>query len=222
MTTESGGALVVIDGREVGRSPLPTDVPLDPGPHLLLVDRGDGSSPFTRRFEATAGATMSIAVVAAGSGAAAGRTAGAGGAPNDNGVVAPGDRRRAGDATITTSDPAGVRDDEATSPGLRGRAWKIGGIATASAGALLAGGGLLFGLSARSASNDVSRNYTAARDSAGKRAESLQWVGYGLGAAAVAAGVVMVLHGANLESSQTAAGLQASVTPGGVWVEGHF
>src|SRR5205823_93599 len=51
VSTEAAGAQVVIDGRDVGRTPLPRAIPLDVGPHLLLVERGDGSAPYTKRFQ---------------------------------------------------------------------------------------------------------------------------------------------------------------------------
>lgn len=61
VTAEVNGASILIDGREIGRTPHPGDIHLDPGPHMLTVDRGSGSPPFTQRLEVRAGAVLSVA-----------------------------------------------------------------------------------------------------------------------------------------------------------------
>ena len=76
-----------------------------------------------------------------------------------------------------------------------GRAWRTAGIATAGGGAVLLGMGLVFGLSAQSAADEVSEKYDPETERDGKRAVTLQWVSYGVGAAAVTAGILMYLHG---------------------------
>lgn len=199
VTSETAGATIVVDGREMGRTPQTRDIHLDPGPHLLLVDRGDGTPPFTQRLNAAAGATVSVVAQWTG-----GTSPTAGTAPPTL-IVAP--------------VAAGPGTGGAVGPGRR---WRVAGIAAASGGAVFLGGGVLFGLAARSASSDVSKRYDASRDSAGKRDQTLQWVGYGVGLTAIAAGVLLFTHGNAIDRNETPPGLHAVVTLGGVFVEGRF
>ena len=76
-----------------------------------------------------------------------------------------------------------------------GRGWRIAGIATAAGGVALIAAGIGFGAAAQSAADDVGKKYSSSTDSAGKRDATLQWVGYGVGAAALAAGTLLYLHG---------------------------
>jgi hypothetical protein len=65
--------------------------------------------------------------------------------------------------------------------------------------------GLAYGAAARSAGESVSKQYDAATASAGQRDQTLQWVGYGVGAAALATGALLYLHGRAPEGGPTAA-----------------
>ena len=105
-----------------------------------------------------------------------------------------------------------------------GHAWRVAGLATASGGVVALGAGLLFGLAARSASQDVSRKYDADRDSAGKRDAVLQWVGYGVGAAALGAGAWLFHHGAASDQHDSASdhAVRLLVLPRAVALEGAF
>ena len=76
-----------------------------------------------------------------------------------------------------------------------GRSFRIAGIATAAGGVALIAAGIAFGAAAQSAADDVGKKYSSSTDSAGKRDATLQWVGYGAGAAALAAGTLLYLHG---------------------------
>ncbi len=106
--------------------------------------------------------------------------------------------------------------------------WRIAGIATAAGGVVLVGVGVAFGLAARSAADSVSQQYSAGTESDGKRDVTLQWIGYGVGAAAVAAGALMYMH--SLSPAETpparAASLRgratASAHGGGLLLEGIF
>jgi len=198
------GAAIVIDGRDMGKTAPARELRLDPGPHLLLVDRGGGTAPFTQRLDVAAGAAVTVVVRLAASPAATSATAVAAATPPEATAIA------------RPSPSVG----EGTAPD-RGRSWRTAGIATAAAGAGFLGGGLLFGLSARSASADVSHQYDASQDSAGRRDETLQWIGYGVGAAAIATGAWLYFHGKTLDASEGHA-LHAGVLPGRLFVEGRF
>ena len=198
------GASIVIDGRDVGKTAPAREIRLDPGPHLLLVDRGGGTAPFTQRLDIAAGAAVTVVVRLTAAVAEAGAPNAAPASPQampaPAGVPAAGAEGRASD---------------------RGQRWRMAGIITAAAGAGFLGGGLLFGLAARSASTDVSHQFDAGRDSAGRRDETLQWVGYGVGAAAIATGTWLFFHGRALDATEGPA-LRAAVLPGRLVVEGRF
>jgi tetratricopeptide (TPR) repeat protein len=203
------GATIVIDGRDMGKTSAAHDIRLDPGPHLLLIDRGDGMPPFTQRLDVAAGALVSVVVQVAATGLAKGETTTAR-APDD----------KTGLPAVASPSPVAP---PAPGPG-RGRAWRISGIATAAAGALCVGGGVVFGAAAHAASNDVSSRYDAARDSAGRRDETLQWVGYGLGAAAIAAGVWLFAHGGALDAQEsgTSQTFNVMLGPGTLAIRGVY
>lgn len=198
------GATIVIDGRDMGKTAPAREIRLDPGPHLLLVDRGGGTAPFTQRLDVAAGAAVTVVV----------RLTAA--APTTGETTA---------TTVATAPPEATLPLGQAAPGAegldRGRSWRTAGIATAAAGAGFLGGGLLFGLAARSASSDVSHQFDASQDSAGRRDETLQWIGYGVGAAAIATGAWLFFHGKALDASEAPA-LHAGVLPGRVFVEGRF
>jgi hypothetical protein len=75
-----------------------------------------------------------------------------------------------------------------------GRGLRIAGWATAGAGVVAVAGGVLFGLRARSMSDRVTDApvFQASDESSGKDAVTFQWVCYGVGAAALATGGVLL------------------------------
>jgi len=105
------------------------------------------------------------------------------------------------------------------SPATDGRSWRIAGIATAGAGVALIAAGIAFGAAAQSAADEVGKKYNSSTDSAGKRDATLQWVGYGVGAAALAAGTLLYLHGRQPESEHAATGARS--LHGVAWLDGH-
>ena len=100
-----------------------------------------------------------------------------------------------------------------------GRGWRIAGIATAAGGVALIAAGIGFGAAAQSAADDVGKKYNSSTDSAGKRDATLQWVGYGVGAAALAAGTLLYLHGRQPEGEHAATGARS--LHGVAWLDGH-
>jgi hypothetical protein len=87
----------------------------------------------------------------------------------------------------------------AAAPAARGdgRGLRIAGWVTAGAGVVAVTGGVPFGLRARSMSERVTDApvFQASDESAGKSAVTWQWVCYGVGAAALATGVVLLYLG---------------------------
>jgi iron complex outermembrane receptor protein len=97
--------------------------------------------------------------------------------------------------------PAAVEESRPASPG---RGLRTAGIVSGSVGAASVIAGAIFGLRARSLSNRVAdaNTFNRSDDSAGQRAETLQWTFYGIGAGALVTGVVLYTLG--LRASQTA------------------
>jgi hypothetical protein len=108
-----------------------------------------------------------------------------------------------------------------------GRSFRIAGVTTGVAGVALLATGLAFGLAAKSAGEENSNSWDPDRDRAGKNYETLQWVGYGLGAAALGTGVFLYVYGRTFaERTQTAARWRIRTAlgrdGGGLAVEGRF
>ena len=108
-----------------------------------------------------------------------------------------------------------------------GVAGGIAGIATAAGGVGLVVAGLAFGAAAENAADSVSQRYSSSTEQDGKRYETLQWVGYGTGVVAIAAGTLMYLHGQRVHAaSESGGGLhgRAILNPngGGFVLEGVF
>jgi tetratricopeptide (TPR) repeat protein len=121
-------------------------------------------------------ATGAGATPAAGAGALPPAPAGAAGPPPALGAV----------AATPGSAPAPADD---------GRSWRIAGIATGAAGVVLVAVGIGYGAAAKNAADSVSKQYDASTESDGKRDATLQWVGYGVGVAAIATGAILYIHG---------------------------
>jgi tetratricopeptide (TPR) repeat protein len=111
--------------------------------------------------------------------------------------------------------------------GTDGRGWRTAGVITAAGGLALVGVGVGFGLDARSAASSVSSAYDPQRAESGRTNARIGWVFDAAGAAAVAAGVVMVLHGHRDAPSAGSAGslrvgAAAARGSGGIIVGGEF
>jgi hypothetical protein len=116
-------------------------------------------------------------------------------------------------ATVSTGAPV---------PATNARAWRVAGIATAGAGAALAGVGLAFGIAAQSAGESVGAQYDPATEADGKRYEKLQWIGYGVGAAALVTGVLLYVHGIEEKAGDLHARAAFDGRGGALLLEGTF
>jgi tetratricopeptide (TPR) repeat protein len=97
----------------------------------------------------------------------------------------------------------------------KGRRLRIGGIATAAAGGACIVTGIVFGAMASSKSDSVASAtaFDPAADSAGRRDATLQWVFYGVGAAAVGAGAVLYYLGWRADAAESRVALLPSWAP---------
>jgi len=101
-----------------------------------------------------------------------------------------------------------------------GHRFRVAGIATAAGGVALIAVGIGFGAAAQSAADDVGKKYNSSTDSAGKRDATLQWVGYGVGAAALATGVLLYVHGRQPDGEHASADRSRRLH-GVAWLDGH-
>jgi tetratricopeptide (TPR) repeat protein len=123
------------------------------------------------------------------------------------GEVPPGAAATAPPPATTTPPPPAIGVVAASPPPPdSGRTYRIAGIATAGAGVAFVAIGLAYGAAAKNAADSVSVQYNADTESAGKRDATLQWVGYGVGVAALATGAILYVHGmpSNKAPEQTA------------------
>jgi hypothetical protein len=99
---------------------------------------------------------------------------------------------RQAEPVATVRVPVGTASSES---GSRGSGRRMIGVALGVAGVAAAGAGLGFGLAARSAGDTGSKatTFDPAADSRGHSYQTLQWVGYGAGAALIAGGVATFL-----------------------------
>ena len=117
--------------------------------------------------------------------------------------------------------PPGAVDVNAAYPaqggGSKTGAYVIGGIGVVAG---LAGAGL--GYLAGSAFKDVEREYNADTEKKGKLFNTLQFVGYGLGAAGITTAIILMVRSGGSERAETPSGLALGVQPNGVVLQGSF
>jgi hypothetical protein len=111
-------------------------------------------------------------------------------------------RKATDDARVPPTATLAVRPDDTTAPG--NKRLRVTGLALGGVGVAALGTGAVFALQVRSTNDDLAAErrkaspeasrYTALQQS-GRRAQSLQWVSLGVGAAALAAGATCYLFG---------------------------
>jgi hypothetical protein len=203
------GAEVVVEGEVRGK--LPLDKPLRVRIGTCRVDvRAPRYVTMTRSFEISAGAltreTMNLS-------------------PEATVIsVAPRESRSARTPAVDpqqggTDALPQIRAPGATPQPDRGRpALRVVGIVAGGLGVAAVGSGVYFGLKARSAGMSDSKGamFSDTADSRGHLYQTLQFVGYGVGAALLAGGVATFLLGApKTETNERTVGL-SSVSGGGV------
>ena len=112
--------------------------------------------------------------------------------------------------------PGDVQTQATPPPDTPGRGLRIGGIVCGAVGLASIGAGIAFGLEARSYSHSVETAsvFNPNFDDRGKLFETLQYVGYGVGAGLLATGAI--LYGFGVASASTSkVALSPAVLPGG-------
>jgi hypothetical protein len=102
----------------------------------------------------------------------------------------------------------------------------VGGIVTAGVGIAATALGLVLNLRANTLADEASQHYSRSKASTQASYQTFAWVGYGVGAAAIIAGVTMYVIGLEGASSQSAPAVAVSpvLTPdaAGMVVGGVF
>ena len=125
--------------------------------------------------------------------------------------------------TPAEESPHERRPARSVEPAARGGgSVSVPGVVLTAAGVAAIGGGIAFGLAARSAATAVALDYDPNRDSAGKRDATLQWVGYGVGAAALVTGVILLVRGPGEAEAAPSSSVQVGMYPGGASLSGRF
>jgi hypothetical protein len=125
------------------------------------------------------------------------------------------------------SAPAGASaamPTSAVAPSSPGRGLRIAGIVSGAAGLAIIGAGVGFALKTQSISSDEAKNGpTKAKEDERKRYETIGWVCYGVGAAALATGVVLYIVGWPSEESRRISVLPSvNATGGSLLLAGRF
>jgi PEGA domain len=178
------GAEVVIGGEVRGTLPLPSPIPVRAG-ELRFDLRAPGFQPDTRTVHVTPDQLTRETVRLA-------RLAPVPSAPGTAPAEAMMVRERpSSDATPRAHD--------------RGAGLRITGLVISGVGVAAVGAGLAFGLKARAAgrTDTNATTFNLEADNAGHRYQTLQWLGYGTGAALLAGGLTTYLIGTRRNSAES-------------------
>jgi hypothetical protein len=197
--TDDVGSTVSVDGRVLGSAPLPRPVVVTPGTHELRVEKTDMVTD-VRQVSPIAGQKVRVAIkltsvaarVAAPTAVTPLPMASAGGAQVPPAPApAPGAPAPAAGVTATPAPSSGNGGDG-------GARLRILGIGLGAAGVVSVAVGIGFGLAAQSNGDENSKTgatFSQSAYDAGHRDQSLQYVGYAMGAALIAGGVTCYLLG---------------------------
>jgi hypothetical protein len=214
--TDDVGSTISIDGQVVGTAPLPRPSVVRPGSHEVRVEKSEMVTQ-VHQVAPIAGQKLRVVVklVSAASPVVAAvppAFAPAAGGPTAAPSVAAAPPGGAPAATVTTGPPSGQE---------HGGTLRTTGIVLGSAGAAVVIVGMVFGLAAKSdgdANAKTGATFSSSTYDAGHRDQTLQYVGYGLGAALIAAGVTTFLiggHAHGQEAAGVASGPTVSLAPTG-------
>jgi hypothetical protein len=127
------------------------------------------------------------------------------------------EQQRKAEAPVVAPVPAPVAPaPRADRPGL-----KLAGIVTASVGVVALGGAMYMGYRAQQLSDEVTADaknkvFSSTKYQDGQRAETLQWIGYGVGGVALLSGAMLYAFGAGLIGGESGSVTVApTVTPEG-------
>jgi hypothetical protein len=131
------------------------------------------------------------------------------------------DQARQSAAPAPASTPVVVSVAAPPSTVDNGHQLRVAAIATASVGVVLVASGIYFGARTQSLSDEVTGDakkglFFQSKYDEGQRDQLLQWVGYGVGVAALASGGLLYFLGANRSGEAGSVTATPTVAPGGV------
>ena len=213
ISVDRPGAEVTVDDVRVGTTPLGRPVLVAAGRHQVRVTLDD-HPPATRMVEVAGMETAQVDL-----------SLGPPVRPDPAGTVGAATESPARRSTSGRAAPAPDLRSSAPTPASSSGALRISGVGLGVAGAAGLAGGVLATLKVRSIERDVQNarlgefdaDQLASRNRLGRRYQTLQWVGYGAGGAALVTGIVLYVVGGSdaADESSGRPHLTASVSPGG-------
>jgi hypothetical protein len=214
---QPAGAEIVIEGDVRGTLPLSKAIRVRSGECRFDV-RASGYASVSRTVEIAAGRltreTVKLSPLVAAPPPVAGNLAPAGVAAAQ---VPPAGAAATGVEANPTSPASGPEGRAPTSEGHGGSRLRTAGIVLGAVGVAAVGVGLFFGAKAKSAGDSDSQAtvFNPGNQSTGRTYQTLQWVGYGVGAALIAGGVTTFLLGTSKRSDATDHPVALVGLPGG-------
>jgi hypothetical protein len=104
-------------------------------------------------------------------------------------------------------------DHGPASPSDKGSGLRLAGLVTGGFGLAATAAGVLFNLKANQLANDVNQHYSQSKASSQSTYATMGWVGYGVGAAAIAAGATLYAIGWNHGRADSPGSLSVALTP---------
>lgn len=217
---EDVGAAIAVDGLSVGIAPLSRPVVVKPGAHEVRTEKPEMTTD-VRTVSPLAGQKVRVVVKlvpAFHPAPGAPPVAGTLGTEPAIGAAPP-------PAGTPASAPAETVQTPAAPPANRARTLRIVGLALGAGGVAVAAVGLGFGLAARSNGQDnekTGNTFSQSAYDAGHRDQTLQFVGYAVGGALIAAGATMYVLGTREPGENGSAHVAVTPTPGGAFAVGAF
>ena len=204
--TDDVGSTISIDGRVVGTAPLARPSVVLPGSHQVLVEKSE-MAPQSRQVSPIAGQKLRVVVKLVSAAASPAATATpppfaplGGPAPPATAAPSPGPNGASLGVDVTAPPSSGEN---------RGHSLRTTGLVLGGAGAAVTIVGIVFGVAAKAdgdANAKTGATISSSTYDAGHRDQTLQYVGYALGAALIAGGVATWVIGSGHEK-------QAVTTP---------
>lgn len=218
--TDDVGASISVDGQSAGVAPLARPVVVKPGAHEVRTEKPDMTTD-VRTVSPIAGQKVRVVVklVPAFHPAPA--------APPVAGTLAtePAAPPAPGSAVAPLPGPAATVETTPAPPSDRARTLRIVGLALGAGGVAVAAVGLGFGLAARANGQEnekTGNTFSQSAYDAGHRDQTLQFVGYALGGALIAAGVTTYVLGSRETGESNSPHVAVTPTSGGAFALGTF
>ena len=215
--TDDVGASISVDGQPAGVAPLGRPVVVKPGAHEVRTEKPDMTTD-VRTVSPIAGQKVRVVVklVPAFHPVPA--------APAVAGTLGT-EPAAPGSAVAPPNGPAATVETAPAAPADRARTMRIVGLALGASGVAVAAVGLGFGLAARANGQEnekTGNTFSQSAYDAGHRDQTMQFVGYAVGGALIAAGVTTYVLGSRETGENGSAHVAVTPTSGGAFALGTF